>query len=67
MTLPKMKNKVGSSTFLNSCSFQRYRPLSPVKFGNFNDHPLFGIRIRSKITIRPNTAIDSMGDLGKDS
>ena len=37
-----MKNKVGhtSSTFLNSCFFQRYRPLSPVKFGNFNDHPL---------------------------
>ena len=42
MTPLKMKNKVGhtSSTFLNSCFFQRYRPLSPVKFGNFNDHPL---------------------------
>ena len=27
--------------FFESCSFQRYRLLSPVKFGNFNDHPLY--------------------------
>ena len=31
-----MKNKV----LLQSTSFQRYRPLSPVKLTNFNDHPL---------------------------
>ena len=50
MTPPKMKNKVGhtSSTILNSRSFQRYRPLSPVKLTNFNDHPLDAILKNAK-------------------
>ena len=37
-----MKNKVGhiSSTILNSCSFQRYRPLSVKASSFFRIHPL---------------------------
>ena len=38
----KMKNKVGhtNSTILNSCSFQRYRPLFVKASSNFLTHPL---------------------------
>ena len=40
-----MKNKVGhtSSTFLKSCSFQRYRLLSPIKFLLIVDFKVYGL------------------------
>ena len=57
-----MKNKVGhtSSTILNSCSFQRYRPLFVKASSNFLTHPLIKkMKALKSLQPKPNDVIYS--------